>query len=236
MQNRLPVVILLTAAVVSPADGQGTFRNLNFEMANVTALPSGQYGSLTGVSSLDALPGWTVYIGSAETSHVLHNNLTSGSASVSILGPIWNNAAGATVISGNYSAVLQAGDLNGAHVSATIAQDGTVPADAKSIQMRVNAFEGYGLGVFLGSQYIPMVILGGQSAGDMLVGGDVSSYSGKLEELRLSSLTFPTGQFGSFAVDDIVFSAQQIPEPETVTLLLCGGTVLGLRRRRGLGR
>ncbi|MEI2723190.1 MAG: hypothetical protein V9H26_06480 [Verrucomicrobiota bacterium] len=60
MTLRLRNPLLLLALLVSLsvcAFGQGTFRNLDFESANVTGYSTG------GVPITNALPGWTGYIG-----------------------------------------------------------------------------------------------------------------------------------------------------------------------------
>jgi hypothetical protein len=202
--------------ICTQACGQGSFQNLNFESTTVLSLPSGQ---TTTVSTLDGLPGWTAYLGGSQTSAILHNGITLGDASISILGPSWNGFQ-ATIIDGNYSAALKAGDLNGDQLSASIEQTGMVPPDAKSIQLKVQPFAfNYLFGVSLGSQSIPMVVLS-QRGNILLLGGDVSNYAGKLEELRLSSINTPNTPFGAVTVDDIVFSSQPIPEPSTTALLI----------------
>src|SRR5690348_8043717 len=61
------------------ATAQGTFQNLNFESANLTPVPSGQFGGLVPITK--GLPGWTGYVGTAQATQVLQNNLSTGAAS-----------------------------------------------------------------------------------------------------------------------------------------------------------
>src|SRR5450759_5220876 len=80
------VSIFIWAACSVP--GQGTFRNLDFESANLLPIPSGLFGG--PVASLDAIPGWKAFLGTAQVTQVLQNNLTLGNASISVLGPYFS--------------------------------------------------------------------------------------------------------------------------------------------------
>jgi hypothetical protein len=130
---------------------------------------------------------------------------------------------------------LQAGQFNGAHVAATIAQEGTIPTDAQSIRMKIVPFlSGSTPLVTIGSQSIPMFVLSLDSNG-ILLGGGVSSYAGSLKELRISSPSLadhPYSIFGSFVLDNIAFSSQPIPEPTTTGLLVTGLIALVYARAR----
>src|SRR6266404_6353367 len=77
---------------------QGSFQNLDFESANLSPVPSGQFGG--EVSSVDAVPGWTCFLGTTQITQVLQNNLTLGNASIDVLGPDWNNFSGINIIEG----------------------------------------------------------------------------------------------------------------------------------------
>ena len=206
---------------VCSALGQGTFRNLDFELANVPALPQGQYGSLNGVLAADAIPYWSVFYGSYQTPMITYNNYTLGNANVSILGPHWDGNLGTMILEGNYTAVLQAGQWN-ATVSTSIAQTGTIPADTRSLQLRINPFGGYALGISFAGRELPVSILVERSPYDLTVGCDLSDYAGQSGELRLTALSYPNFRFASFGVDSIVFSSQAIAEPHTVYIILTG--------------
>jgi hypothetical protein len=222
------LLVLVCVLARSECGAQGTFQNLDFESANVTSLPP---RAREFVSSLDALPAWTAYLGSSPMSEVLHNGFTLGTASVSIFGPNLDPAMGGAIIGGRYSAALQAGDLNGVGLSASIVQFGVVPASAQSIQVSVNPLLGdYTLALWFGTQRIPLAVL--SQRGDTLrLGGDITGYAGKSEELRLSALNTPSTPFGSLVVDDIVFSNQRIPEPPAILLALAGLLALVCLRR-----
>jgi hypothetical protein len=218
---------------VKPLEAQGTFRNLDFELANVPTLPSGQYGSLNGVLVSEALPFWTAFYGSEQVSAVSHNSYSLGSANISILGPHWDNSLGTSIINGNYTAVLQAGD-NPGPVSVSIAQTGTIPIDSQSILVNVKQFfAGSGLSVSLDGQNVPAFLVE-HDAGYSLFGVDISSFAGQTTELRLTAETTPGGRFNSIEIDDVTFSNQPIPEPATSAIVLSGLALwfFGYRRSR----
>src|ERR1700722_4826419 len=90
----LPALALFFAIAVS-AGAQGTFQNLDFESANLSP-PPGQFGSLVPI--MNALPGWTGFLGNNQVTQVYQNNFTLGDASIDILGPGWNNYIGISII------------------------------------------------------------------------------------------------------------------------------------------
>ena len=59
------------------------FQNLDFEGAHLPVIPAGQFGGFVPVG--DALPGWTVFVGTNQQSQVLQNNFSLGSAVAGIL-------------------------------------------------------------------------------------------------------------------------------------------------------
>src|ERR1700722_1510008 len=107
------------------AVAQGPFQNLDFESANLSP-PPGQFGSLVPI--MNALPGWSGFLGTNQTTVVYQNNFTLGAASIDILGPGWNNYIGISILEGQYTVVLQPGKgQTGANVGASISQSGLVP-------------------------------------------------------------------------------------------------------------
>jgi hypothetical protein len=230
----LPTVLgqLLLGSVYA----QDTFRNLDFELANLPDLPLGQYGSLNGVLASDTIPFWSAYYGLDQQSMITHNNYTLDSANISLLGPNWLDPGfGASIIDGKYSAVLQAGNVgNAQHVSVSIAQTGMIPPDTKSIRVSMNPFGGSSLGISLGGQNVPTLALG-EDKGYWEFGADIAKFAGQTIELRLTAETSPENIFHSFGLDDIVFSNQPIPEPATTAILLSGLALwhFGYRRNRG---
>lgn len=209
------------------AQSQGNFGNLGFEAANLPPIPAGQYGG--PVSSTDAMPGWTAFLGTNQVTLVLHNNLTLGNASVDIIGPNWNNADG--IIEGEYTIVLQPGrnpftGISGDNVSASISQVGLVPANAQSIQFKAAASSS--LSVSLGGQNLAIISLG-TGPNYTLYGADISPFAGQVRTLAITALAAPntTDYF-----DSIVFSPQAVPEPCVFGLLAVGSLLLGRRLRR----
>jgi len=198
------------------------FQNLDFESANVSNLPSGQFEF---VSVTNGLPGWSAYIGTNQLSQVGHNAITLGAANVGILGPQY--PFDTQPLQGAYTAILQPGAFDGQGLPASIAQTGLIPAWAKSMQFL--AFLGYtnDLVVTIGGQSTPVVPLGSGS-----FGCDVSAFEGLTEELRFT-ITDADGNDLNL-LDAITFSMESIPEPSSLLLTALGGVslIVFLRRRR----
>ena len=200
------------------------FVNLDFESADLTPIPPGQFGGSAPIGF--ALPGWTGYLGTNRVSSVLQNNLTLGTASLDILGPNWNNVGGIRIIDGQYTVILQPGFDpfgSGHDVSASISQTGLVPANAESIRFKALAS---GFSVSIAGQRLSLVTLG-MGASYTLYGADVSSFAGQAAALTITGLAQPNG--GGF-FDSIVFSPSPVPEPSIVALLLCAGVAFFLAR------
>jgi len=204
------------------AGAQGTFQNLGFESANLPAIPHGQYGG--SVSSLDALPYWTCFLGTNQVTQVLHNNGTLGNASIDILGPNWSSVV---ILEGQYTVVLQPGaNGSGYDVGASISQTGLVPADAQSLQFRARLYSP--VSVSLGGQVLSIVPLG-SSTNYILYGANIPlSVAGQVTALTVTALPAPntTDYFDSF-----VFSSSSVPEPGVFALSALGALVLGWRVR-----
>src|SRR4051812_10453758 len=82
---------------------QGTFSNLDFELAIVPDLPRGSDGGAVAIA--EGLPGWRSFSESGEQNFVFHNGVSIGGSVASILGP---NYASSQIIEGKYTAVLNA--------------------------------------------------------------------------------------------------------------------------------
>jgi hypothetical protein len=214
--------LLLSAA---GAVGQGTFQNLGFESANLSPVPAGQYGG--SVFSLDAIPGWTGFLGTNQVTQVLQNDETLGDASIDILGPYWNLGG---IIEGQYTVVLEPGlgpgDVN---ASASITQVGLVPANAQSLLFKAATFSPFS--VSLAGQTLSLVSLG-TGPNYTLYGADISSLAGQTGALTITALAaYNTSDY----FDSFQFSNLPIPEPGVFSLsvlgvLVLGGRVLGRRR------
>jgi hypothetical protein len=227
------ILMLLTLSAPLITRAQGTFQNLDFESANLTPVPAGHFGEFVPITS--ALPGWTGYLGSDQTVQVLQNSYALGTATIDIWGP--QPSSTLPVIDGNYSVFLQSGSdspQGGPFVSASIAQVGTIPTNAQSLQYKA-AEESQLLSVsFAGNTLTPFVIGSGQeSPGDIaytLWGVDIAPYAGQSGQLE-----FTDNAVGNVELDDITFSPQAVPEPNALELMLMGGMIFGLQgwRKRG---
>jgi hypothetical protein len=214
---------------------QGTFQNLDFEDAiyKVPDIPGGQFG--TPVSAADGIPGWTAYYGTDQVSQILHNNIALGATSISIMGPNWTGPA---PLQGFYSVLLQSpSGISPISGPAAIAQTGTIPANALSIQflgLQILDPNPAQLGVTFGGHSLSLVPLS-SGPGATLYGADISAYAGNTGQLEITSLPNPDSSYNSFMIDSISFSPQAIPEPSTVSLLVIGaaiaGHLLAVRRR-----
>jgi hypothetical protein len=199
------------------------FQNLDFEDANLSVIPSGQFGGL--VSITNALPYWSGYLGTNQTAQVLQNNLTLGSASIDIVGPDWTPSL---IIQGQYTLVLQSGsipaeDFTNDFVNAAVAQTGVVPEGTKSILLEARATNFI---VSFAGQPIDLIPLG-IGPNYTLYGGDISAFAGDGGELRISTAFLPgIPSSGGGYFDAISFSTQVVPEPSILSLVIIG--IVGL--------
>jgi hypothetical protein len=202
------------------SNAQGSFQNLNFENATLPAIPPG--GGFE--PSSNAIPGWTGYLGENQTTSILHNDVTIGSANISILGP---NYFPDNIIAGQYTVVLQSGASGPEYVlvDASIAQMGSVPTNALSLQFLIQATSSFSVS-FAGNS-LPVSVLS-TAPNYRKYGADISQYSGQTGELRFTALS---SQFTSLFLDSIAFSSQAVPEPSTLGLFTLGSLVLGWRLR-----
>jgi hypothetical protein len=208
---------LIFAGATQGAYSQGNFQNLDFESANIpTATPAGSL-----VHSTSALPGWTVYVGNNQQSMVLYNSLYTGTAVVSLQGP---GSSFGPVIQGNYMAALQAG-VGG---SAAISQTGTIPASAATLLFTASQPAQGGWDVTWAGQSLPVVPIATASPSYEAYGVNVSSLAGQTAALQFTALNLN----GFMKLDDIQFSPNPIPEPQTWALMFCGAAGWLLIRRR----
>ena len=214
------------------AAGQGNFQNLDFEAANI---PQGHAPGI--VNATDALPGWTVYFGTNQSSQVRYNDPAAGSTSVTLLATA-NGPGTYDTIEGTFTVLLQGGVIQVpgdgfVPAAASISQTGLVPTSAKSIQFKTHP----DLGAFLlslGGQNIPLLALS-STANYTLFGGDISASAGQTRELSFSALRNPSSGLNDWGLDSIRFSDQPIPEPGVFGLSALGALLLGwraLRQRR----
>jgi hypothetical protein len=213
------VVCLGVLLLVSNAgSAQGTFGNLDFEHPILPLTPD----PINQVATFDALPGWTAYIGGIQVDRVAYNTVALGSAAISFHGP----GSLEPVLQGRYSVILQS-SFPGFRITAAVAQVGTVPETARSLQFygasEISPNGPVFFNVSVAGQQLPVSVVGGSSDSHYVYAADLSGFAGKTVELRL---------WGYGMVDDIQFSPNAVPEPNFCALLLLGLPFLLWRGRR----
>lgn len=208
-ERPLFAALLILFAFNLRVPAQGTFQNLNFESANVTGVSPG-----SSISAAKAFPGWTT-------------SLSPVYDAISIGGPLISvidrnvGVPGAGPLQGNFSAFL----FGSQGVTATLSQTGSVPNGTQSLLMDVYVFTDFD--VTINGQQLNMVPLSGTS-NDRVYGADISSFAGQTATLSLIVPPVATPNAAEF--DSITFSPNPIPEPATLSLLLCGAGLLGAIR------
>jgi hypothetical protein len=233
--NKTTIVSVSVAWLITGlwAQAQGTFQNLDFESANLSPIPSGQYGGEVTITS--ALPGWSASIGGVPVTQVVQNNYTITGPSVDILGPAWN-ALYPGIIDGNYTVFLQSLEVPGTIDYASISQTGMIPGGAESLQLKAWSVQTTpGFSVSFGGNILSGIALStGQSPSGQtytLYGFNIASYGGDSGQLTITA-TVPSG-YGQSEVefDDISFSSQAVPEPSPLALTGVGALVFALYSR-----
>jgi hypothetical protein len=220
MKSAHKFFLILSHALLASSAGihaQGTFQNLNFESANVSAYGAGP----AAVPTTMALPGWSSYTYGSPSSSIIYNTVSLGAAEVSLQGP----GSHEHIIQGSYTVILQ-GSIGSTPGSAAIGQTGMIPEATQSL-----IFWGYaGLDdVSFDGQILPLELLN-FTAQYAVYGANVSAYAGQTGQLLF------TGQpnYEDF-IDNIQFSPNVIPEPATWTLMVYGARMLALWRRNQKG-
>jgi hypothetical protein len=205
---------------VAPSHSQG-FINLNFELANVPAVSTNQFGAAVPIAL--GMPGWSEN-GTPQPDQIGHNNFSLGGAYVAIEGPQWSSLQ---ILQGSYTAYLT-GSTAGTPTSAYIAQTGQIPVNSESLTFFSSPFgaPNANFQVTFGGQAISVMQLGATAKYDIMV-GDVSAFAGETGELRFTAPP-NTGGF----LDNIQFLTTPAPEPGTCALILGGAVLFGFRRWR----
>jgi len=232
---------------VGDAVGQGTFQNLDFEMATITPAPTGYtpFDAYPPVSAADALPYWTVREDSTVCTAVWGAPVALDETSVTLL-----NGSYYPSLQGIYTVQLYAyADAPpGLFHSASISQTGLVPAGTHSIQFLIESPPVAGGGV----QASPAVALNGTlinifpvstSGGVVTMAGDISAFAGTTAELNIQCAGISGAPFNLmeniFELDAITFSSNTVPEPNTAMImsLACLFALLArVRAREKLGK
>jgi hypothetical protein len=219
-----PTVALLLAA--SSALGQGTFQNFDFESALIDQTHPPGF-----VSAMDALPSWTPFISTNQQTQIGFNSQCTGGTCIWLLGTNGSDVSSLKSIDGGFSLLLQGGVSGGAVLyptAASIRQNGFVPSSAQSILFKAQHDTSGALSVSLEGIDIPFVALS-NSPNYTLYGGDISAFAGQTALLEFSVSRFPGFDYSDWLIDSIQFSAQQIPEPNILTLFALGTVLLAWR-------
>ena len=214
-------LFLAVLTVASVANAQGTFRNLDFESANVASLPPGQ-GELVNLA--DGLPGWSADVVNAQ-GMIFHNNTSLGGPVIAIEGPDFDPMS---ILAGSFTAYL-GGEFGRPNPTGTasIWQTGQIPATAKSLFfLAAPTIISPPFQVTVGGVVIPVTETSSTSKYGIWA-GDISAFAGQTEQLMFTALP----AHGGF-LDQITFSSNAIPEPTTGALVCLSGLVIGLRKLR----
>jgi hypothetical protein len=212
---------------------QGTFQNLDFEQAN--PISAGDPLQPEYVTAASAIPFWTVYYGNTPQSQIVFNTFAVGSAQVDLFGP-GNGVSDPGVIDGNYSVALQSGFGPGlVEESASLSQNGTIPANAESLEFDAWNFLGATpLSVSFAGDNLTLFVLSSAVAPSgqpyNVYGANISSFAGQSGQLEFTA-TFNGTINNWIELDDISFSTQAIPEASPLVLTGVGGLLFALYRR-----
>jgi len=218
------------------AKAQNSFENLDFESASLAFIPQNQLGGIVSFNA--AVPDWTGYLGTTQTSQAYQDNVAADQASIDIFGPDWLN-----IIGGHYSLLLQSGfDPNNTSqlvpVNASISQNGLVPGNDRSLLFRAWGDTGNLEVSFSGNSLSPVLLATGQGSSGQsynLYGVNIAPFAGQTGQLEFTETFNPNPPFTQVLLDDIAFSPTAVPEPSTVALLILGGLAMVTHRRRAKG-
>jgi hypothetical protein len=229
-------IYAIYSAISLSGRAQGTFENLGFESANVP--PSGLEPYPNFVPTGSALPDWAGYLGADQQTQVGYNATTLGTATISLIGPTWDasdtSSTSVGIIDGNYSVLLQSGNVPGSGVlgeNASIEQNGTVPLTAESLQFEALAVGPFSVS-FAGNALNPIALSSGVSADGLpytVYGASISAWSGQSGTLEFTANYNVHDPY--VVLDDISFSTQAIPESSPLALTGIGALVFALYRR-----
>jgi hypothetical protein len=214
-QSKIFWLVTLSFSLLDTVPGQ-EFVNLDFEDADVPAIPADTYGPF--VDPALAFPGWTVLLnGSAYPTSTFYNDLSLGGPAISLMGPDYPSAMRYYPLEGCYSVLLM---YFGIGNPPALGQTGFIPYGTQSISILGDTV------IEVNGVNIPLTYTSnGRSA------GDISMFAGQTVQLTVTTANSvkPGGYIWDY-FDDVEFSPVQIPEPSVCCLAtLC--IVLFYRRR-----
>lgn len=236
--QKLGASLFLLLVLAQASFAQGTFQNLDFELAVISSPPVGYVptDALNPISSSSALPYWTV----REDTTVCTAVWGSPGMDITFVSLDQQSANFLhSALEGNYGVGLSANNVNpGGYSSSSISQTGLIPSGMQSIQFLLlnynapgNSSVGDSFIVTLNGTRIPISAIS-ISGYVVTMAGDVSAFAGTTAELRFTADSF----FSDYGLDSIVFSSQAVPEPSTISLAGLGLLALGCHQRRKVQR
>jgi hypothetical protein len=197
-----------------------SFQNLSFEDAN-PVIDSSSPNYPYAVTTASALPYWAATIGGVQQADVIYNNPSTGVPQITLISmPVVFVPNGP--IDGSYSVFLQGTST----YTVSISQTGLIPTGTQSLFLDVGTGYFGALNVLVGTQSVPLSIVGSGPNNSTMYGGNLSAWPEQPEPLTISVAS------GHYEIDDISFSQTAItPEPSPLILTGIGGLIFALHRR-----
>ena len=203
MNNSVIASLCVTMSILGALRAGATFQNLGFEAAQLTVVTPPNV-----IDAASALPGWAAFSGTNQLPTIRYDDFSAVDPVVLV--------ASDSVISGDYSVWLGP--------RGSLSQIGVVPVNAQSLLFKSFTSPVFSsLQVLLDGQRLQAITLADRPE-YRLAGVDVSSFVG-----QAVTLTF---EGGGGVLDDIEFSAQAIPEPSVLALVVVAGGLMMFRRRK----
>jgi hypothetical protein len=225
---QITIVFLSVLVFLPAAHCQGTFQNLNFEMAPTDLGSSGEI-------EYYQIPNWNATMG-PYLDGVTLNTYVLDATTVSL--------QTGTPIDGTASLFLTASSFGYPLSTASISQTGLVPTTAKSLNFKVANVMAFQVPSTLPGQFF--VTMNGENIALLTVAdfgsyielaGDISNWDGDTTTLSIG-VSVPSSQgpenYYQGLIDDISFSNFAVPEPTTTSISFLAGVAFFLFRRFGL--
>jgi hypothetical protein len=232
--NRRIIALVLFLGLESQTEvmSQSAFQNLDFESAILSTSDRGSW-----VNPAIALPYWNISsAGWPPLQGVMYNGISVGASVMAVEDREFGTFQGEfRAISGNYSALFQAGrnEYTIQRADITISQSGTVQALSQSLLFRTRGAipEGW-FAVYFQNQLLPIQQVRSLDNNINVYGCDISAFQSRYGELRLTGVAPSPFGLWTVLVDDLEFSPTPVPEPASVILLALGGVSFFAFHRR----